>query len=93
MRIKDIEDHFASLSGEQLLHELTTFTAEFYDGHFNKEEDNSEAILRAIQARLASTGIARKCHGEKCHFMLGEDRCPCPNATWSWPHKGLEGLL
>ena len=42
----------------------------------NKEEDNTEAITRAIEARLAETGIARKYHGEKCRFMLGERSLP-----------------
>ncbi len=89
MTIKDIEKHFASLSGDQLLHELTVFTAMHYDAHFNKEEDDSDSILRAIQARLAATGIAQFHHGKDCRFVDGDDRCPCSTAAWSWPRKGL----
>jgi len=89
VRTKDIEQHFASLSGEQLLHELTVFTAEHYDEHFNEEEDDSDAILRAIQKRLAETGIAQLHHDKECRFMLGDDRCPCSTAAWSWPRKGM----
>jgi hypothetical protein len=71
------------------LEELSVFAAMHLDAHHNGEEDDVEAILRMIQTRLAETGIAQKHHGEACRFMLGEDRCPCSNAAWSWPRKGL----
>ena len=89
MTIKDIKRHFAGLSGDQLLHELTVFTAIFYDAHFNEEEDDSDAIIRAIHARLAETGIAQMHHDKECRFMLGADRCPCAIVAWSWPRKEL----
>jgi hypothetical protein len=89
VKVREIEQHIASLHGEMLLHELVTFAALHLDAAHNKEEDNVEAITRAIEARLAETGIARKYHGEKCRFMLGDDHCPCSIAGWSWHRKGL----
>jgi hypothetical protein len=89
MTIKEIEAHFTALSGDQLLHELSVFTAMHYDAHVNQEEDHMEAIVRVIQTRLAETGIAQMRHGKDCRFTAGEDRCPCPIAAWTWPRKGL----
>jgi hypothetical protein len=89
VKIKDIEQRFAAMMGGQLLEELVTFAAMHLDAHHNSQEDHVEAIIRAIQARLAETGIARKYHGEACRFMLGDDHCPCSTASWSWPRKGL----
>jgi hypothetical protein len=87
--VRDIEQMFATMSGDRLMEELVVFAAIHLDAQHNDEEDNMEAIVRVIQARLAETGIARKHHGQACRFMLGEDRCPCSNAAWSWPRKGL----
>ena len=88
MRIKDLEQTFATMNGDQLLEELVTFAAIHLDEH-QRDEDNMEAIVRAIQTRLAETGIAQKHHSEACRFMLGDDRCPCSTAAWSWPLKGV----
>jgi hypothetical protein len=89
MRIKDIEQMFATMTGDRLLEELVVFAAIYLDQVHNDDEDHMEAIIRAIQTRLAETGIARKYHKEACRFMLGEDRCPCSIASWSWHRKGL----
>jgi hypothetical protein len=65
------------------------FAAMHLDTQHKSEEDNIEVIIRVIQTRLAETGIAQKHHSEACRFMLGEDRCSCSSAHWSWPRKGL----
>lgn len=89
MRLDEIEQMFASMSGDRLLNELTVFAAMHLDAHHNDQEDDIDRILRAIHARLAETGIARKYHERSCRFMLGDDHCPCSDAHWSWPRKGL----
>lgn len=88
-RIKDIEQTFAAMHGDQLLDELVTYAASWLD-QYHQDEDDSESIIRVIQVRLAETGIAQKHHGEACRFMLGDDRCSCSSAAWSWPHKNLK---
>ena len=87
MRIKDIEETFATISGEQLLENLVIYASMFLDMH-QEDEDNIEAIIRPILSRLAETGIAQKLHGPSCRFMHGDDRCPCSVEGWAWPFKG-----
>ena len=90
MKFKDLEQMILSMHGDRLLEELVTFAAMHLDAHHNTEEDHHEVLIRAIQTRLAETGVASKYHGEKCQFMLGDYHCPCSQASWSWPRKGLK---
>ena len=84
MRVRKIEQ-ILSMDGGRLLDELVTCAATRLD------EDHVDAIVRAIQTRLAETGIAQKLHAPECRFMLGEDLalCRCSGVRWSWPRKGL----
>lgn len=84
--VKDIEQRLGALKGHQLLEELVTLAALHLDAHHK----DFNVLIRAIQARLAATGIARRHHNETCKFTFGDDQCPCPIALWSWPLKGLE---
>ncbi len=77
------------MDGGRLLDELVVLAALQLAAVHNDEEEDVDTIVRAIQARLAETGIAQKHHSEECRFMLGEDRCSCSSAHWSWPCKGL----
>ena len=88
-RIKDIEQTFATMPGNQLLDELVTYAASWLDQH-QQDEDNFEAISRAIQARLAAVEIAQKHHSEECRFMRGDEHCSCSSSSWTWPRRGLQ---
>lgn len=94
MKVRDIEQIFAAMHGERLLEELVTYAASFYDQNLKGKDASVDArrkaIIRAIQTRLAETGIARRHHGEACRFMLGDDRCRCSLGGWSWPRRGLK---
>ena len=89
--VKALVQWLATMEGHQLLETLVTYATLYLDAHSNYEaEDDCPVIIRAIQARLAETGIARRNHGEACRFPLGDDQCSCPITLWSWPLKGLE---
>ncbi len=91
MRLTDIEQRIAAMDGGQLLEELVMRAMEHWENDLRSDDRGLDAVARALQVRLAETGIARKHHllgqSPPCPFPL--NHCRCPAGAWSWPRKGL----
>ena len=77
----------AKMSGGRLLEEVARSAANYFADIDGADPD---VIKRAIEARFAATGVARKYHSETCRFPSGDPFCNCSDSHWSWPLAGLD---